>query len=294
MRYPKHLRPCGLALLVITTIGFAIGLTSCGQTRQWEELTPEERMTISLEKRVVLFAPVTLGPLAGIDPEARNRFANDLAAKLSSAVTDAKAWASATLPESGSSAWTEGPVGAAAGAEVVVLTEVLDLERKANAGVGDGRVSVTVRTQALGINGRALYSATTSDWVADKTSPKLMADGAQPASRAAWGACKQGLTGLSDWLNQAPGPVMPTTVAVDGPSIAVSVNSIPKGADIMIDGAFLGNTPMIINLPVEEVTVTLQMQGYHDWQKTLTASPGMTIQPALTPQGGAAPATGDK
>lgn len=49
----------------------------------------------------------------------------------------------------------------------------------------------------------------------------------------------------------------------------VAISSKPAGADIEIDGVFLGNTPAKVPLAVGERTVTITMQGYRPWQRSL-------------------------
>ena len=86
---------------------------------------------------------------------------------------------------------------------------------------------------------------------------------------------------------------LPTVGPIDRPSddrppeeavlVDVMVDSIPPNADILIDGTFLGNTPVTVPLPVREITVRVERQGFQPWERTLTPSSDMRIQPALEP-----------
>jgi hypothetical protein len=55
---------------------------------------------------------------------------------------------------------------------------------------------------------------------------------------------------------------------------AVSVSSIPAGADITIDGKFVGTTPSVVQLTVGEHKVVVTKSGYKTWERALTVSSG--------------------
>jgi pyruvate/2-oxoglutarate dehydrogenase complex dihydrolipoamide acyltransferase (E2) component len=63
----------------------------------------------------------------------------------------------------------------------------------------------------------------------------------------------------------------------------IVVKSIPDGADITVDGKFVGSTPSTVRLPPGDHTVVLQKSGYKTWQRTLAVSLGntITVGPAL-------------
>jgi hypothetical protein len=54
----------------------------------------------------------------------------------------------------------------------------------------------------------------------------------------------------------------------------LSVVSNPAGADIEVDGAFMGNTPSTIDLLVGDHAVTVSKNGYKTWERKLKASGG--------------------
>jgi hypothetical protein len=54
----------------------------------------------------------------------------------------------------------------------------------------------------------------------------------------------------------------------------LSVVSNPTGADIEVDGGFVGNTPSTVDVPVGEHTVTVSKDGYKSWERKLKASGG--------------------
>lgn len=54
----------------------------------------------------------------------------------------------------------------------------------------------------------------------------------------------------------------------------ISVNSTPAGADIEVDGAFVGNTPSAIEVAAGDHTVTVSKSGFKNWERKLKAGGG--------------------
>jgi PEGA domain len=54
----------------------------------------------------------------------------------------------------------------------------------------------------------------------------------------------------------------------------LSVVSNPAGADIEVDGAFVGNTPSTIDITAGDHTITVSKNGYKNWERKLKASGG--------------------
>jgi hypothetical protein len=59
--------------------------------------------------------------------------------------------------------------------------------------------------------------------------------------------------------------------------------SAPTGAEILIDGNFVGNAPSRLRVPVGRHTITLRLSGYRTWTQTIQVAPGSeaTIQKTL-------------
>jgi len=57
----------------------------------------------------------------------------------------------------------------------------------------------------------------------------------------------------------------------------VTVKSTPQGADINVDGKFMGSTPSTIQLPPGEHLVSVEKEGLKPWQRTMTVSAGGNI-----------------
>lgn len=71
---------------------------------------------------------------------------------------------------------------------------------------------------------------------------------------------------------------------VKQPDLAtVAFKSTPGGADIMVDGKFVGSTPASLSLTPGDHSVLLQKSGFKDWARTLTVSDGgnQTVDAAL-------------
>lgn len=67
---------------------------------------------------------------------------------------------------------------------------------------------------------------------------------------------------------------LPTAIAAAPVAARVSVASNPDGADIDIDGSFVGNTPSTIELAPGEHTVTVTKLGFKPWTRKAKISGG--------------------
>ncbi|MEP6719624.1 MAG: PEGA domain-containing protein [bacterium] len=50
----------------------------------------------------------------------------------------------------------------------------------------------------------------------------------------------------------------------------VTINSTPAGADVLIDGKFVGNTPSSLPITPGEHTIAIERTGFKTWQRTVT------------------------
>jgi hypothetical protein len=57
----------------------------------------------------------------------------------------------------------------------------------------------------------------------------------------------------------------------------VSVASAPDGADIEVDGSFVGNTPSDVQVTDGDHTVTVKKAGFKDWERKLKVSGGSSV-----------------
>jgi hypothetical protein len=54
----------------------------------------------------------------------------------------------------------------------------------------------------------------------------------------------------------------------------LSIASTPDGAEIAIDGEFMGDTPSLLELGPGEHSITVTKPGYKAWEKKITLAPG--------------------
>ncbi len=64
---------------------------------------------------------------------------------------------------------------------------------------------------------------------------------------------------------------------VDPDSSAISVKSAPEGADISVDGKFVGSTPSSLSLKAGEYTILITKSGYATWERKVTLNAGGNI-----------------
>jgi hypothetical protein len=76
----------------------------------------------------------------------------------------------------------------------------------------------------------------------------------------------------------APQPAAIMTVSpVATPTGKLSLSSEPAGADIELDGSFVGNTPSDLQVAEGEHTIAVKKSGFKDWQRTMKVSSGSNV-----------------
>lgn len=69
-----------------------------------------------------------------------------------------------------------------------------------------------------------------------------------------------------------------------GPTASVLIDSKPSGADIEIDGAFVGNTPSSVELSTGDHAVRISRKGFRPYEKKIHVSGGkINLSPVLVP-----------
>jgi hypothetical protein len=58
------------------------------------------------------------------------------------------------------------------------------------------------------------------------------------------------------------------------PPSKVSIRSDPAGADVFLDGKFIGSTPANLQLAAGTYTLSVKLQGFEPWQRELSVIPG--------------------
>lgn len=71
-------------------------------------------------------------------------------------------------------------------------------------------------------------------------------------------------------------PIQPG-IAPGGQISTIIVKSAPDGADITVDGKFVGSTPSTLQLAPGDHTIILQKAGYKAWQRTMTVNAGGSV-----------------
>ena len=90
----------------------------------------------------------------------------------------------------------------------------------------------------------------------------------------------------------APEPVAPDSsygadAAMEAAPVSTEIafTSTPDGADIELDGRFMGSTPSTIGVPGGDHTVRISKRGFQPFEKQLHATGGtITLHADLNPQ----------
>lgn len=247
-------------------------------------------------KRIVLFAPVAIGPLAEVYPAARLDYAFALADRVDLVMHGYDGRVGEVLPDADAARWNEGRVPATAGANVVVLAQVVGLSMQKGAiGVGNRPDfhEAVVELRALDVNGALIYRKRAIGQADAVKTPKVVSPDGRPESRAVWDALDIALGDFRAYLsarNELASQPTRLNELPPGELVSVTIDSEPNKADVLIDGAFKGTTPLAIKLPPREVTVRIERQGFQPWMRAVTPSADMTIQPVLAPAAAPAPA----
>jgi hypothetical protein len=60
-------------------------------------------------------------------------------------------------------------------------------------------------------------------------------------------------------------------------SAKLQLESDPPGADIEVDGSFVGNTPSDVQVAEGDHTVTVKKAGFNDWERKLKVTGGSSV-----------------
>jgi PEGA domain len=76
-----------------------------------------------------------------------------------------------------------------------------------------------------------------------------------------------------DMAKFAPAPSVAGSTATAAQA-SISIESTPSGADIAVDGSFVGNTPSTINVAPGAHEITVSKKGFADWSRKLNVTGG--------------------
>jgi len=74
----------------------------------------------------------------------------------------------------------------------------------------------------------------------------------------------------------------PAPAAAEPDKGAVNVSSTPTGADVLLDGTFVGDSPATLKLSLGKHTITVKMTGYTDWTREISVQSGSEVQLTAT------------
>jgi len=66
----------------------------------------------------------------------------------------------------------------------------------------------------------------------------------------------------------------PSALAVATADAEVALNSTPSGADIEVDGAFIGSTPSTIGIAPGDHVITIDKKGFKPWERKIKVTTG--------------------
>ena len=80
----------------------------------------------------------------------------------------------------------------------------------------------------------------------------------------------------------APAPAENTNAATAVPNprqaaVKCTFSSTPSGAEVALDGRFVGSTPSLLNLTAGQHVVVMSLPGFARWKRDLTVSPGSEL-----------------
>jgi hypothetical protein len=64
----------------------------------------------------------------------------------------------------------------------------------------------------------------------------------------------------------------------EAPKGSVNISSSPSGADVSVDGEFVGNSPAALKLAPGKHTLSVKMAGYKNWSREITVYSGSEVQ----------------
>jgi hypothetical protein len=76
-----------------------------------------------------------------------------------------------------------------------------------------------------------------------------------------------------------------SVAATSSDQARVQVSSTPDGADIEVDGSFVGNTPSTVGVPAGQHKLSVKKSGFKPWERNITVSTGqVNVNAALEPE----------
>jgi CRISPR/Cas system-associated exonuclease Cas4 (RecB family) len=73
-------------------------------------------------------------------------------------------------------------------------------------------------------------------------------------------------------------PVSPVVASEKQTNGKLSVISVPDGADIEVDGSFVGNTPSDVQVLEGDHSVSVKKTGFKNWERKLKVTAGSNVR----------------
>ncbi len=70
----------------------------------------------------------------------------------------------------------------------------------------------------------------------------------------------------------------PNSVPSEGQNGTVNISSNPSGADVSVDGDFVGNSPAALKLAQGKHTISVKITGYKEWSREISVNAGSEVQ----------------
>jgi hypothetical protein len=71
-----------------------------------------------------------------------------------------------------------------------------------------------------------------------------------------------------------PAPSATPVASIAVAQVSISIDSVPQGADIEVDGGFVGSTPSTVTIALGSHQIAIKTKGFADWTKTLNITGG--------------------
>jgi hypothetical protein len=137
-------------------------------------------------------------------------------------------------------------------------------------------VPATSPAKAAAANGAAPASATSANDVAATGQPEGAAAtpagaGAIPSTAGATPAA------ASSTLNSGQAAVTGSMEARSRETVKCSFSSTPSGAEVTVDGRFVGSTPSVVGVTTGTHVVVITMAGFQEWKRELSVAAGSEL-----------------
>jgi PEGA domain len=146
---------------------------------------------------------------------------------------------------------------------------------------GDSIVSKS--TLSLGGSVQEACEAIDADWAAHGKDIRA-AEAASPQPQPSPGVPASSVGGLAESPN-GPNYVAGAGKPLEAALAQLQIASTPDGADIEIDGSFVGNTPSTVGVAAGAHQISVKKSGFKPWERKITVSSGQinlnaTLEPA--------------